>query len=116
MKWARYDGTGRIVCVGECPDGMEMYQAQGDGALFVGDINPWDAIDPVTGSRIAREKPPISYAEARWQNYPGVAEQLDALWHAMDRGDIPRAPEFYQMIKSVKDAHPKPETAGSTDL
>ena len=41
--------------------------------------------------------------------YPSVEDQLDALWHAMNAGLIPKAENFYQMIKEVKDKHPKPE-------
>jgi hypothetical protein len=39
--------------------------------------------------------------------YPEIGNQLDALWHAMDRGDLPKVPEFYDPIKEVKDRHPK---------
>lgn len=49
-----------------------------------------------------------SYLLSRVTAYPPIADQLDALWHAMDRGDLPVAQEFYEMIKLVKDTHPKP--------
>lgn len=48
------------------------------------------------------------YRDTRAAAYPQLAEQLDALWRAMDRGDLPVAQEFYEMIKLVKDTHPKP--------
>lgn len=48
-----------------------------------------------------------SHGEARRQLYPPITEQLDMLWHAMDSGELPMAPGFYEAIKSVKDAHPK---------
>lgn len=48
------------------------------------------------------------YKVSRAKGYPAIADQLDAIWHAMDRGDLPVAQEFYEMIKLVKDTHPKP--------
>jgi hypothetical protein len=50
----------------------------------------------------------ITIPEHRYlREYPAIGEQLDALWHAMDRGDLPKVPEFYDPIKEVKDRHPK---------
>jgi hypothetical protein len=43
----------------------------------------------------------------RMAEYPGVSQQLDMLWHAMDTGEIPVAKEFYNAIKAVKDKYPK---------
>ena len=56
-----------------------------------------------------RQEQPVasSPGDLRRQLYPPIAEQLDMLWHAMDRGELPVAPGFYEAIKSVKDAHPK---------
>lgn len=51
------------------------------------------------------------HAERRAQQYPSVADQLDMLWHAMNRGELPMASDFFEVIKSVKDAHPKPTDA-----
>ena len=48
------------------------------------------------------------YAERRRAEYPDLAEQLDALWHAMDSGALPKAEPFYSSILAVKVAHPKP--------
>ena len=45
------------------------------------------------------------YKERR--EYPPIEEQLDALWHSMDKDESKRLYPFYSMIKSVKDAHPK---------
>jgi hypothetical protein len=52
-------------------------------------------------------KLPTFYRSNRANEYPDLGEQLDALWHAMDRGDLPKVPEFYDPIKEVKDRHPK---------
>lgn len=50
----------------------------------------------------------VPYTESRQMAYPGIGNQLDALWHAMDDGLIPMVPAFYDPIKAVKDANPKP--------
>lgn len=48
------------------------------------------------------------YDELRGAEYPQLHQQLDALWHAMDAGEIPKAKQFYNDIKKVKDKYPKP--------
>jgi hypothetical protein len=50
-----------------------------------------------------------AYKGARVREYPAFGEQLDALWHAMDRGELPQVEGFYDIIKAVKDKHPKTE-------
>ena len=112
MKFALYDQTGRIHATGECPDGMEHLQALPGTSVFLGHANPWDSIHPVTGQLIPGTPPQATYREKR--NYPPIAAQLDALWHAMDAGEIPKATLFYNMIKKAKDEHPDPE--GLKDL
>lgn len=47
------------------------------------------------------------YRERRFLNYPAIGDQLDALFHAMARGDLPMVADFYQPIAAVKAAHPK---------
>lgn len=47
------------------------------------------------------------YAKRRAENYPALSEQLDALWHAMDQGTLPKAEPFYSSIKTVKETYPK---------
>jgi len=43
--------------------------------------------------------------------YPSYTEQLDMLWHAIDANETLKTQfaEFYNAIKAVKDANPKPE-------
>ncbi|MBI6953139.1 hypothetical protein LOY42_20115 [Pseudomonas sp. B21-023] len=43
----------------------------------------------------------------RAAEYPSLADQLDALWHAMHRGQLPAAEPFYSDVKRVKDKYPK---------
>lgn len=66
---------------------------------FVG--GAWENRDVV----VAQE----GYAEQRQRAYPPIGEQMDMLWHAMDRGEIPKAGVFYEALKAAKGAHPKPQ-------
>ena len=50
------------------------------------------------------------YKTIRQENYPSIPEQLDLLFHAID-GDADlksKLANFYNAIKKVKDANPKP--------
>jgi hypothetical protein len=58
---------------------------------------------------IARPDVELGYSDKRLGEYPLIRDQLDMLWHSMDRGEIPKSPEFYGAIKSVKEKHPKDE-------
>ena len=49
----------------------------------------------------------LGYREKRFQSYPPLNDQLDALWHAMDSGLIAKVPDFYNPIAAVKSAYPK---------
>ena len=48
------------------------------------------------------------YRKLRRAEYPPVADQMDALWHAMDDGTMPKVEPFYSQIKAVKDKYRKP--------
>lgn len=107
MKFALYNSLGVITATGECPDGMEARQKLEGTEVFVGEAFMHDSIDVATGALLSGVKPAPSYLELR--RYPPVAQQLDALWHAMNTGEIPIATAFYEGIKAIKDANPKPE-------
>lgn len=47
------------------------------------------------------------YRKLRKKNYPSIGDQLDSLWHSMDRHSTTRIEPFYSMIKAVKDKYPK---------
>jgi hypothetical protein len=51
--------------------------------------------------------PTLTYQKLRNDAYPAVVTQLDMLWHSMDSGEIPKATQFYNTIKTIKDAYPK---------
>ena len=60
--------------------------------------------DKLEADRIAYEQ---TYTYKRRQEYPSARDQLDMFFHAMDRGDIAKVPEFYDAIKAVKDKYRK---------
>lgn len=111
MKFGLYDATGKVVSVGECPDADVQLQVQPGTSLFLGEIKFWDTVDVLTGERIIGTQPEPDYAERRRRSYPTVESQLGMLWDAMDRGDIPKADDWYYMIQSIKEQHPKPDDA-----
>jgi hypothetical protein len=76
-------------------------------------INPSEA--PVTDEQIAAELIRLQadyenkeYQRVRARQYPSINDQLDMLWHAMDAGALPKVDSFYDAIKAVKLANPKP--------
>ena len=56
------------------------------------------------------EQAATAYITNRRDNYPRISDQLDLLWHAIDAdADLKvKLAGFYNAIKSVKDAYPKP--------
>ena len=55
-----------------------------------------------------RVNPTPQYALDRRAEYPNMGDQLDALWHAMDDGLIPKIEPMYSDILAIKQAYPKP--------
>lgn len=49
-----------------------------------------------------------SYVSRRVSAYPRITDQLDALWHAMDQGLLPKIEPMYSSVLAVKQKHPKP--------
>lgn len=52
-------------------------------------------------------KAALTYRELRYGSYPDVAEQLDMIWHGMNKGEIPKIDSFYNSIKEIKERYPK---------
>ena len=48
-----------------------------------------------------------TYVEKRKTDYPGIGEQLDLLWHAIDDGTLDKTSDFYTSLKATKDKYPK---------
>tara|TARA_R100001015_G_C4565387_1_gene124445 strand:- start:12 stop:275 length:264 start_codon:yes stop_codon:yes gene_type:complete len=61
-------------------------------------------------ARFAAIEAETLYQERRQENYPAITEQLDLLFHAIDAdADLKiKLAGFYNAIKAVKDANPKP--------
>ena len=60
-------------------------------------------------AEIANEPEQSQYAQQRKNAYPEIGDQLDMLWHTMDK-DMElqnKFYDFYQTIKKVKVAYPK---------
>lgn len=68
-------------------------------------FNIYDKVFDADNNLVDRQK---DYDELRRLAYPPLGDQIDALWHAMDDGLIPKIEPMYSAIKAVKDAYPKP--------
>jgi hypothetical protein len=60
----------------------------------------WQALQAIEANEIINE--------LRRGAYPSIADQLDALWHAMDDGRLLKIEPMYSDCKTVKDTYPKP--------
>jgi hypothetical protein len=60
-------------------------------------------------NEMANEPEQSAYAEQRRNAYPEIGDQLDMLWHTMDKDNELQHKfyDFYQTIKKVKVAYPK---------
>ena len=60
-------------------------------------------------NEMANEPEQSKYAEQRRNAYPEIGDQLDMLWHTMDKDNELQHKfyDFYQTIKKVKVAYPK---------
>jgi len=88
-----------LVGTGECQDGMEANQSHNGYQVNLG-------VPPA--GMLTRPTPEQGYDRKRAQSYPDVGEQMDALWHGMHDGLLPRVEPFYSNILSVKQRYPKP--------
>jgi hypothetical protein len=78
-----------------------------DGFVLVRELDEWlDVSHLEFGDGDQLVSPAKTYAEARREEYPAIAEQLDMLWHAMETDPSKRLEPFYSSIKAVKDKHP----------
>ena len=61
-------------------------------------------------AKFAAEIAATAYKTNRQESYPFIGDQLDLLWHAIDAdADLKvKLAGFYNAIKAVKDANPKP--------
>jgi hypothetical protein len=82
------------------------------------DTVKWFNVDPEKNPELIPSKEEVleiaeqirkstSHYLPRIKAYPKIDEQLDMLWHSMDSGEIPKATEWYNKIKEVKESIPK---------
>jgi hypothetical protein len=51
------------------------------------------------------------HVQPRMSAYPNIKDQLDKIYHDIANGSLDATGEFFTAIKTVKEAHPKPEEA-----
>jgi hypothetical protein len=130
-----YDALGRIVMAGTCPRADLEHQSMSGATIAEGvagldthyfdlqteqlvSMPPRPSADHVFDYIARRWKQSPAQAEAnvrarRASEYPSVGAQLDALWHAMDAGELPMIAAFYEPIAAVKARYPKPAKGGN---
>lgn len=113
-QYAIHDERGTIDRIVDLPE-LDIEHQLAEGELYTEvdkTTEPWDRIDVSARTIIkvdpATVDPPrvLTVEDQRVQSYPSIGEQLDMLWHAMDRGEIPKAAAFYNRILAVKQALP----------
>ena len=69
----------------------------------------WDANEKAHAEAQAKIIPTPAYVSQRASAYPSIGDQLDMLWHTMDKDNELQHKyyDFYQTIKKVKVAYPK---------
>ena len=116
-NYAIHNDQGEILRTVECPEEFIHLQVNEGEFYHECDARYTDRIDIATMQVIRQDElvPPEPviepYMEQRRFMYPSITNQLDMLWHAMDRGEIPKADRFFNAIKVVKDAIPKDNSA-----
>ena len=89
-----------------------LYNATTVGYDFVND--KWTATDKDGNAiNVVSADVDAEFAKQEYKNkrqYPEIGEQLDLLWHSIDAdADLKtKFANFYNAIKAVKDANPKP--------
>lgn len=114
-----YSASGKILRAGRCPENAFGLQAQAGEFVLEGEADlAEDAVDPQTSTLIPGGKvqplppvnPPETYVDVRKRLYPSVEQQLDMLWHSMNRNEIPKSEPFFTVLQTVKTAVPKTGT------
>jgi len=58
---------------------------------------------------VVEGNPELDWEQNRRNQYGGLEDQLDKIWHDINAGSLDKTGAFYTFIKEVKDANPKPE-------
>ncbi|MFN9476464.1 hypothetical protein [Acidovorax sp.] len=119
-KFAIHNSDGDILRMISCPVEHIARQVQDGEQYLECEAHDWDRIDMETMQVIPMPEPGVivdespAYVQQRRALYPSVESQLDLLYHAMDRGEIPKAEAFFNTLKTIKEAVPKDGTTGPT--
>tara|TARA_B100000424_G_C22917180_1_gene488005 strand:- start:78 stop:341 length:264 start_codon:yes stop_codon:yes gene_type:complete len=81
-------------------DGRELFNVDGDG-----NKTPFSDDQRMLHFNFLK----VEYQYKRKPEYPSLEEQLDLLWHAIDKGNLNKTSDFYKKLKVVKENNPKPE-------
>ena len=85
-------------------DGQGPYIKKWDKALGA---KPDQATLEAWAIEVLPIKEAASIRQARRDEYIPIGDQLDALWHAMDDGTLPKIEPIYSAHKAVKEKHKK---------
>jgi hypothetical protein len=88
----------------------KVVQIDGDTDAFDKDWNKVELDEAKVAEEVKRLE--ADYDAKQYQRdrkYPDLGEQFDLLFKDIDSGIVNKDGKFYKVIKSVKDAHPKPE-------
>ena len=113
--FAHVDAQGRILAISSAPD-----HAEGAPDMIEIHVPAGINVSGYTHSFINGVLVPVpsflptgpDAIEQRREAYPPIGDQLDALWHAMDAGVLPKVAGFYDRISEVKVKFPKPGGGG----
>ena len=92
----------KVTVVGSDIDTCEIEWLEGTTPISKADIE-------AKMNEMANEPEQSQYAEQRRNAYPPIGDQLDMLWHTIDKDILlqKRYFDFYQTIKQVKVKYPK---------
>ena len=92
----------KVTVVGSDIDTCEIQWLEGTTPISKADIE-------AKMNKMANEPEESTYAEQRRNAYPPIGDQLDMLWHTIDKDILlqKRYFDFYQTIKQVKVKYPK---------
>ena len=72
--------------------------------------------EPPTGEEITAEVKReekiwghYEYERKRDKRYPLITEQLDMLFHDIEKGELDKTGSFYRAVKAIKEKYPKPD-------
>jgi hypothetical protein len=85
------------------------YEEDGSQDHLIGNktLLPEEQVESAQTAWFSRYVNNMEYDQARRLHYPSIGDQLDALWHAMDSGQLPKIQNFYEPIQLVKQQFPK---------